>query len=266
MDPPEELRAIGGIGPSRARWLAETLGVKSAADLAALSPSELEERVRDPAAGFPRPYPRRREIESWVVQAQVMVSKTGEGRLPPEEVAEQGTPVTPPAAAVVTAAPAQEQEVSGVESVSTEEAAVRRPELPPRLAHFQASVVDGDGMEPANLIRLDKGWAVVFTWSLEDTTLLVPGGEWELAVVGRPLGRSGPPPLEQKPGRVPMQPGRDAYRQTLEVPAGVIMSSHSDPAYRYMATLSYRRQPGDVALVAGVLDLGVLRFYVPKQS
>ena len=265
MDPPEELRAIGGIGPSRARWLAETLGVKSAADLAALSPTELEERVRDPAAGFPRPYPRRREIDSWVVQAQALVSKTSESRAPPEEEAEPGTPVTPPAAAGLTAVPAPELEVSGVESDTTEEAAVRQTR-PPRLAHFQARVMDGDGMEPANLIRLDKGWAVVFSWSPEDTTLLVPGGEWELAVVGRPLGRSGPPPHEQKPGRVPMQPGRDAYRQTLEVPAGVIMSSHPDPAYRYIATLSYRQRPGDVALVAGVLDLGVLRFYVPKQS
>lgn len=194
-----------------------------------------------------------------------MVSKASEGRVPPEEEAEPGTPVTPPAAAVVTAAPAQEQEVSGVESVSTEDAAVRQTR-PPRLAHFQARVVDGDGMEPANLIRLDKGWAVVFTWSLEDTTLLVPGGEWELAVVGRPVGRSGPLPLEQKPGRVPVHAGREAYSHTLDVPAGVIASSHPDPAYRYIATLSYRRQPGDVALVAGVLDLGVLRFYVPKQS
>lgn len=52
MDPPEELRAIGGIGPSRARWLAETLGVKSAAELAALSPSELEARVRDPGCAL----------------------------------------------------------------------------------------------------------------------------------------------------------------------------------------------------------------------
>lgn len=260
MDPPEELRAIGGIGPSRARWLAETLGVRSAADLAALSPSELEERVRDPAAGFPRPYPRRREIESWVVQAQVTVSKAGESRAPP------GTSVTAQAAAGTAAVPAPEQEVSGVESHRTEEASVRPPGQPPRLARFHANVVDGDGMEPANLIRLDKGWAVVFSWSPEDITLLVPGGEWELRVVGRPIGRSGPLPLEQKPARVAMHPGREAYSQTLEVPARVIASSHPDPAYRYIATLSYRWQPDDVPLVAGVLDLGVLRFYDPAQS
>lgn len=267
MDPPEELRAIGGIGPSRARWLAETLGVRSAADLAALSPSELEERVRDPAAGFPRPYPRRREIESWVVQAQATVSKAGESLVPPGEQAEPPTPVTAPAAAgVIAAAPAQEQEVSGVESDSSEEAALRLPGQPPRLAHFHASVVDGDGMEPANLIRLDKAWAVVVSWSPEDTALLIPGGEWELRVVGRPVGRSGPLPLEQKPERVSMDPGRETYSHTLEVPAGAITSSHPDPACRYIATLSYCWQPGDVPLVAGVFDLGVLRFYDPAQS
>ena len=87
------------------------------------------------------------------------------------------------------AAPAPEQEVSDVDSDTTEEAAVRQAR-PPRLAQFQARVVDGDGMEPANLIRLDKGWAVAFTWSPENTTLLVPGCEWEPGVVGRPIGEA----------------------------------------------------------------------------
>lgn len=93
----------------------------------------------------------------------------------------------------------------------------------------RASVVDGDGMEPANLIRLDKGWAVVFTWSPEDTTLLVPGGEWELGVVGRPVGRSGAPPVEQKPGRVPMQPGREAYMGAYRRPGRWASAPPCDP-------------------------------------
>jgi hypothetical protein len=61
-----ELHEISGIGPARARWLEESLNVRTLQDLAALSPQEVERRLK--RAGGNKP--PRSTIEAWVAEAQ----------------------------------------------------------------------------------------------------------------------------------------------------------------------------------------------------
>ena len=61
-----ELHEISGIGPARARWLEESLDVRTLQDLADLSPREVERRLE--RAGGNKP--ARSTIEAWVAEAQ----------------------------------------------------------------------------------------------------------------------------------------------------------------------------------------------------
>jgi hypothetical protein len=61
-----ELHEISGIGPARARWLEESLHVRTLHDLAALSPQEVERRLK--RAGGNKP--PRSTIEAWIAEAQ----------------------------------------------------------------------------------------------------------------------------------------------------------------------------------------------------
>ncbi|MEZ4514789.1 MAG: hypothetical protein R3C62_23190 [Chloroflexota bacterium] len=62
-----DLTIIKGIGPARQQWLRQSFGVRSYADLAELSPDDIEAMLK--ADGQ---IARRSAVEEWVAQAQVL--------------------------------------------------------------------------------------------------------------------------------------------------------------------------------------------------
>jgi hypothetical protein len=149
----------------------------------------------------------------------------------------------------------------GAESTVAEEAHGHLALAPgrPRLA-LRAHVVNGNGVGRANLIRIDKPWAVVFNWSLEDGTPDEESDEWQLDVLLKPVGPGKPLRVRESPVHLPVSRPRidDGYRYRLEVPAGAVTSSHVHTPYRASATIMYRSKTGDRVIAA---DLGLLRFY-----
>jgi hypothetical protein len=73
-----ELPEISGIGHARARWLEEALDVRTLQDLAALSPEEIEHRLKD--AGGRKP--PRSTIEAWVAEAKAHLKAQGDPSVP----------------------------------------------------------------------------------------------------------------------------------------------------------------------------------------
>ena len=68
-----ELSEISGIGQARARWLEEALGVRTLRDLAALSPEEVERKLK--RAGGNKP--PRSTIDAWVAEAKAHLADEG---------------------------------------------------------------------------------------------------------------------------------------------------------------------------------------------
>jgi hypothetical protein len=172
--------------------------------------------------------------------------------------------------------PAPGTAVRAGETMADEDAtAARRSASPdvgpwrPRLADgLRARVVDGDGVEGARLIRIDKPWAVVFSWSLEDPVPEEASSGWRLEV---PLKRVGPgEPLHVRiepvrlSGAEPRIDGDYCYR--FSIPTGVITSSHAEALYRASAIIMSRQEGEERVLPAGVVDLGLLRFYEPPGA
>jgi hypothetical protein len=322
MDGPDELSEIAGIGPARARWLRATLGVRGFRDLAALSPDDIERKLK--AEG--RAAVSRKTIESWVAEARARVGEKGEPAVPAAQkggVRDDEAAGWKPAASFVVEFQLRAGEgaiepwrtaVHYLEKDENETWAgvdcdglcrwmtqqVRRafgPEAPvdgglpseptagedsapaersgglgvapgrPRLADgLRAHVVDGDGVAQAKVIRIDKPWAVVFSWSLEDPKPVEAGGEWRLDVLLKRVGSGEPLQLRIGPILLPAAGPRidGDYRYRFEVATGVINSSHIVEAlFRASATIMYRQEDEARALHAGFVDLGLLRFYEP---
>jgi hypothetical protein len=326
MDGPDELSDIAGIGPARAQWLTATLGVRGFRDLAALSPDEIERKLK--AEG--RAAVSRKTIESWVAEARARAAEEKGEPAPPAAqkggVREDEAPEWKPAASFVVEFQSQAGEggmepwrtavhylekdenetwagvdcdglcrwmtqqvrrASGPEApgdgelpseptAGEDSAAAERAGSPgvapdrPRLADgLRAHVVDGDGIERAKLIRIDKPWAVVFSWSLEEPIPAEAGGEWRLDVLLKRVGSGEPLQLRIGPVRLPAAGPRidGDYRYRFEVATGVISSSHVVEAlYRASAMIMYRRENEARALHAGFVDLGLLRFYEPAAA
>ena len=68
-----ELSEISGIGQARARWLEEALDVRTLRDLAALSPEEVERKLK--RAGGNKP--PRSTIDAWVAEAKAHLADQG---------------------------------------------------------------------------------------------------------------------------------------------------------------------------------------------
>lgn len=133
---------------------------------------------------------------------------------------------------------------------------------------LRAHVVDGDGVERANLIRIDKPWAVVFSWSLEEGVTSEKGDEWLIDVLLKLVGPGEPLRLREEPLSLPATRPRinGGYRYRFEVAIGIVTSAHVEALYRGSATIMYRSKAEDRVLIAGVADLGLLRFYQPFEA
>jgi helix-hairpin-helix protein len=143
------------------------------------------------------------------------------------------------------------------------------PPWRPRLADgLRARVVDGDGVEGARLIRIDKPWAVVFSWSLEDPVPAEAGGGWRLDVLLKRVGPGEPVHVPVGPVRLPAAEPRidGGYRYRFAVATGVITSSRVEASYRAAATIMSRQKGEERVLHAGFVDLGLLRFYEPAAA
>jgi hypothetical protein len=139
----------------------------------------------------------------------------------------------------------------------------------PRLADgLRAHVVDGDGVEGARLIRIDKPWAVVFSWSLEDPVPEEAESGWRLDVPLRRVGPGEPLHVRIEPVRLPTaEPRIDGdYCYRFAIPTGVITSSHVESVYRASAIIMSRQEGEERVLPAGFVDLGLLRFYEPPPA
>jgi hypothetical protein len=126
---------------------------------------------------------------------------------------------------------------------------------------LRAHVVNSNGGRLANLLQINKPWAVVFTWSLDPPTP-APSGEWIFDVLLAPLGPG--EPVRAREGPLRLRPSRhraNDYRYRLEVPAGTISSSRVETTYRGRAMITYRSQEEGRVLVAGLGELGLLRFF-----
>lgn len=288
MDGRHEISEIPGIGAARARWLEESFGVRSFRHLAALSPSEIEHKLK--AEG--RTGVSRQTIEGWISEAQ--------GRAPQAGAEESGW--KPVSSFVVefqsttrdgheepwrTAVHYLEKDmnetwagidcdrlckwmVQQLQPHGAPAPAEREEETPagPRLAGgVRAHVVDGDGVENARLIRIDKPWMVVVSWSLEDPASAETVGEWQIDVMLKRVGSGEPLRLHAGPVRLDADAPRvdDEYLYRFEVATGLVAPSQVDAVYRGSATIMHRSKGGTGMLFSGSVDLGLLCFYEPAK-
>ena len=77
----DDLSAIKGIGPTRAKWLRDNFGVKTYRELAKLSITQIETRLKDAGQIV-----GRKDIESWISQARDLQARA--------EAAKQSTEVS----------------------------------------------------------------------------------------------------------------------------------------------------------------------------
>ncbi|HEU4926840.1 MAG TPA: helix-hairpin-helix domain-containing protein [Vicinamibacterales bacterium] len=288
MDGRHEISEIPGIGAARARWLEESFGVRSFRDLAALSPGEIERKLK--AEG--RTGVSRQTIEGWIAEAQ--------GRAPQAD-AEQSR-WKPVSSFVVefqsttrdgheepwrTAVHYLEKDmnetwagidcdrlckwmVQQLQPHGAPSPAQREEEAPggPRLAGgVRVHVVDGDGAENARLIRIDKPWTVVFSWSLEDPASAETVSEWQIDVILKRVGPGEPLHLHAGPVRLDADVPRvdDEYLYRFEVATGFVEPSQVDAVYRGSATIMHRSRGGTRMLHLGSVNLGLLCFYEPAK-
>jgi hypothetical protein len=281
-----EVSGITGIGPARARWLEQTFGVRTLRDLAALSPDDIEAKLK--AEG--RPAVSRTAIESWVAEAQARVRATESPQWKPVAsfvVEFQSRPGEEAERRWQTAVHYLEEDrnetwpgidcdrlcgwmTQHVERAEGGQPAEEAPEAPVGVAPpstgsaeaLRAYVVDGDGVEHASLIRIDKPWAVVFTWS--SVAGLPADGEWQLNLLlrrvgpGQELHIGGPTHVPADAPRVDSE-----YRHRLEIPVGVVSAAQVETLYRASATLMFQPASEKRIVPVGLVDLGLLRFYHP---
>ena len=68
-----DLSGISGIGQARARWLEDAMGVRTLRDLAALSPEDVERRLKRARGNKPP----RSTIDAWVAEAKAHLADDG---------------------------------------------------------------------------------------------------------------------------------------------------------------------------------------------
>jgi hypothetical protein len=226
-----------GIGSSWARWLMQNFDLRSVHDLAALSPDDIEARVREEAEP-PARRPSRKVIETWVRKAKEASEKEGEaptGPLPEATAADQVAP----------------------EDETAEKGAARGER--PVITDLRGTVGDGDAVELMSLIRIDKPWSVTLEWTVE-SGLLPEGHEWLLQIALRPLAPGRRLLLTSETARGGVRVGEEgSHHYHLELPVGAVTTSETP--FRAMAVLLYRPGPSGQASPAGSVDLGVLHFY-----
>ena len=146
----------------------------------------------------------------------------------------------------------------------------RRGDAPERIAvhHVEldrTEIVDGDGAASGSgvLVALDRPWSVVFEWSTEDTEL--PAGDRLLDVILEPIGPGSPRTLRTHPVPVPA-PRPSCYREHFVVAPDALPRTCTGTLFRATATLRFRNAAHERALLAGMVDLGVLRFWFAGPS
>ena len=325
----KDLSEISGIGPTRARWFEATFGVRNARDLAALSPDDIESRLK--AEG--RSNVSRATIESWLAEARrraaqakrESTTRTSAAR-PGKKSAAEGPIEWHPVASFVlefqsrdggvatekrwrTAGHYVEQDLdetwpgldcvalcgwialhletsaglhviepseplaAPVHPASSEargaerETASRRRDKPLE-DRFEVHVVDGDGVEGAHLVRIDKPWGIEFSWSLRKPMPTEARGDWWLDVLLTSVGRGAPLRLRNGPVRLSANRPRtpSGYRYRYDVETGVVTASHLETVYRASANVMFLSRDEDQVFNAGFVDLGLLRFYQPPGT
>lgn len=302
MNGPGELSEISGIGDARARWLEATFGIRTVSDLAAVSPEELEHKLKAEGKG---PVSLK-TIEGWVEQAKALVAKEqGElGDPAPRErsqaIRARESPEWKPFGSFVVEFQSRTDDRAGedwrtvvhyLEEDRNEAWAglecdqlcswmiqQLEPEVPPGVAlgvrqplerpaiavDLRAYVVDGDGVEHAKLIRIDKPWAVDFSWSTDDPDI-ADAGEWQLDVLFKRIGLGEPRQIRGGPIRLPEAAAKidDERHYRFDVGTGVVAHGDVDAVYRASATIAYWLR--DVVVCSAKDDLGLVCFYDPAQ-
>jgi hypothetical protein len=306
-----ELSEISGIGPARARWLEEALDVRTLRDLAALSPEEVERRLK--RAGGNKP--PRSTIDAWVAEAKAHLADEGSEVEPPvpagptsrrtetwkpdasfvvEFQSRIGSEASePPAARWRTAAhhveedrdkawpgwefdalgrwmadqlPLKPRSDAGEDVVQVDEAdAAERPGPDDvRAIPLTAHLIDGDGLMDSNLVRIDKSWTVIFTWSPGELVDPSAGGEWWLDLLLKPVGAGPPLRVAEESIRLPaVDPEPEPSQYRLVVPVGTVTPDHTEHLYRASAAVLFVSGAAELAIRSGSTDLGIVRFYQP---
>lgn len=133
---------------------------------------------------------------------------------------------------------------------------------------FFTHIIDGDGVVDSNLVRADRSWTVVFSWSLEDPLSPSEQGEWWLDFLLTPVGRGVPLRIREGPIRLSATRPKvdDGYRYRLEVPAGVVRPAHLETVYKCSASMMFLPRTVDRVVHSGFIDLGIVRFFEPHGS
>ncbi len=295
------LARIRGIGPARVRWFEETFGIRTAAELARLSPDDIERELK--ASGQAKI--SRRAVEAWLTEAGALaagaeqpVTATGSGSVDWKSLA--SFVVDFQAAASGEAADGLRTSVHHLERDRTETwpgiererlcewMLAQLPELPPsgkpeaseappepsdagpRAAapaeRLSAEILLDHSRHGAEPIPIHAPWSVAFEWSVAAGAELQGDGEWRLDVVTQPLSQGAPPlRLRGSPVSVPADPQAKTYSERYDVAPGTVTPAHCGMPYRAVAVLTYRSSTSERAHPAGFVDLGELFFWHPGQ-
>ena len=130
---------------------------------------------------------------------------------------------------------------------------------------ISATIVDHEGVAPANIIRADDNWAVQFDWSLKGRLASCICGHWCLFVRLESIGAG--PEYSLGPVNIPLDPCGDGnYSYKFAVPAGRISSESCGPTYKVVATLTYVTPCDRPGPIAGFVDLGLVQFYEDRKN
>jgi hypothetical protein len=298
MSEAPELSRITGIGVARARWLSDTLGISTAAELATLDGADVERRL-----AAQRPRVSRATIDAWIGEAAALAAAEpapGTGRPPDhgeasvKEPADDWWPVASfvvefQASAKARATVAERTSVHHVELDSTEVwagidcdrlcawmtgqlgrpagAIDPAPENPdpgtrpggqPTVESFRSAIMIGESVATGRTLPAGGPWSVLFEWS-SAAAAGVPSGEWLLDVVLVPVGAGRRMRPRTGPTRVLSHP-ESFYRERVPIPAIGLSGEQVDTPFRGTAVLKYVPTGSSRALLAHSTELGVLHF------
>jgi len=299
LDGRDELSDIPGIGTARARWLKTAFDVQSFADLAALSPDEVERRLKSEGRGSVS----RSAIEGWISEAKARTAVESEalrtkhqdkGKTPSSGSQSDWKPV---ASFVVefqtrdgdgdhqlrrTAVHYLEEDrnehwtgfdweklAAWMRGQLRREAAAPQPdegEVAVAPLDLDVVVVDGDGARDSRLIRIDKPWTTIFRWSQPEAQAMHEL-DWQLDLLLKRVDAGEPRRLRAGPVHVSADAARteQGYEYRLEVSSG-FAAPHVNAACRVSATTAGRSKGDGRLLYTGVAELGLLYFYEPARE